>query len=375
MTFPPYNTIFSQEHIAVDNAMGSPLSGYLGGELKGGQQVERLEAEWQEVFDVEHAIACNSATSGLLMACLAAGVGPSSNVVTTPYTMSATAAAPAFLGAHIEFRDIGPSTFTMPPWPGNERPLDVVIVTNLFGHPARLDAWRNICDMEQAVLIEDNAQAPFATENGRYAGTIGHIGVFSLNVHKHFQCGEGGICVTNDQELALRMRMARNHGEMAGHPAGLNLRMTEVTAAIALEQLGRGKKLVQERVEIAEAIIDGIKDIPFVRTPVVRKHCTHVYYCIPFILDNWIDRHWFAASLKTEGIPIRAGYLRPLYELPAFSKFRAKCSITEDAEKRMLLYENCAWTPTSAHIKQMHDAFHKVADHAQTLQAHAHSQG
>ena len=83
-------------------------------------------------------------------------------------------------------------------------------------------------------MIEDNAQAIYAKEGEKYAGTIGDIGVYSLNVHKSIQAGEGGICVTDDDGLADRLRGCINHGELSGMDIGLNLRMTEVTAAIAI---------------------------------------------------------------------------------------------------------------------------------------------
>src|SRR5262249_13073525 len=149
------------------------------------------------------------------------------------------------------------------PTPGQ---LGAVFITSLFGHPAYLQGARNTCNDLNVPLIEDVAQAPLAMENGKYAGTIGDIGVFSLNVPKHFQAGEGGIIVTRSDELALRMRMFINHSELSGFRVpGLNLRMTEITAAIAYAQLARAPELVRGRIDQAERILAAIGDIPGLR--------------------------------------------------------------------------------------------------------------
>ena len=374
MNLKPYNSLSTTEVSFVREVFEYPLSGYLGGELAGGKIICQLEEEWAAKFGVKHAIACNSATSGLLIACMAAGVNHHSTVLTTPYTMSATAAAPKFLGADVVFDDIEAEYFSLHEV-RDHRYLDAIVVTNLFGHPGRLEWCREWCDRNDVVMIEDNAQAPLAMENRSYAGTIGHIGVFSLNVHKHIQCGEGGVCVTNDDNLATKMRLALNHGEMAGHRIGLNLRMTEVTAAIALSQLRKIDWLVSQRVEIAKAIIEGLKDLPGIRVPPTRENCRHVYYCIGLLAESRLQRDRIVDGLTEAGVPVRRGYLKPLYTLPAFT-MEGRCPVTEDVESRMILYENCAWTPTSAQIKEIHEIFKRVTDNAhRKISTHAHSEG
>lgn len=356
----PFNTIGHPEMMAVRDALrDGPLSGYLGGRRAGGYWVERLEAAWREKFGVKHAIACNSATSGLLMACVAANCGDGGEVITTPYTMSATAAAPRFLGAQIRFGDIEPETFSLSEINGGVSNVDAVIITNLFGHPGYLNSVRGFAGNKRHVMIEDNSQSPLAMEGNRYAGTIGHIGVFSLNVHKHIQCGEGGVCVTDDDDLAEAMQHTRNHGEMAGSlQVGLNLRMTELNAAVACMQLERAEKIVRERIEIAESIMGSIGDIPGLKHPHKRQDCRHVYYCIAWQVDA-SQRDEITYALQAEGVPVRAGYLKPLYHLPAFANGQ-ECPVAERVESQMLLYENCAFSPTSTQIKQIGQAFRKV---------------
>jgi dTDP-4-amino-4,6-dideoxygalactose transaminase len=270
------------------------------------------------------------------------------------------------------FQDVSDDDFGLDikPMPDSTK---AIFTTNLFGHPSKLacNEWA-ISDHRPIYLIEDNSQSPFAkAHNGRYAGTNGTIGVWSLNVHKHIQCGEGGVITTNDTQLAQKLREFINHGEMVHGSIGLNLRMPEICAAVALSQLLRGKWIVDRRIEQAEAIIAAIGDIPGIWPPEIRPDCTHVYYTIPFLIDvPWNDsdinpaqpRSKFCSALQAEGVPIVVGYQQPLYRLPAFAPFRRHCPMAEDLQDRRLFYfENCAWTPTKDQIKQIGDAFRKAA--------------
>lgn len=362
-----FSTIGDKEIAAVTHAMQQgPLSGYLGGNPYGGVYVQRLERMWEQTFGMDHAIVCNSATSGLMAAAACLNHPQTKYFEVSPYTMSATAAAPMAVGLLPRFRDVTPDTFNLsqtfaPPDCG------VVVVTNLFGHPAELHRIRELCDIAGALMIEDNAQSPFAKEQGRYAGTIGHIGVFSLNVHKHLQCGEGGVVVTNDRVFAERIRGFLNHGEMASQEAGLNLRMTETTAAIALSQLNRADEIVGGRVAQAKKIQASLADISWIKPPVVREGCSHSYYAWALLYnekDIGLPRERLIEALAAEGFPLSGGYVQPLYHLPAI---KAQCSaiyhcpVAEVLHRKTLAYfENCAWSPTDEQIMQFRDACKKI---------------
>lgn len=362
MNLIPYESCTTAELAMVEQLFysGKPLSGYLAGKERGGYFVQMLEEEWASAFHVKHAIACNSATSGLLAAAFAAGLGDGDRFAVSSMTMSATAAAPMFTGAKPVFCDIGIDTFGIEATPTGAE-IKAVFITNLFGHPAPLHAFRAHADRDGTVLIEDNAQSPFAVERGRYAGTIGHIGVFSLNIHKPLQCGEGGIIVTNSDQLAANMRDFINHGENAGGHIGLNLRMPELCAAVAVVQLRRAVQIINERVAQAEALLAAIGDIPGLRPPVVDDDCTHVYYTIPFLIDA-AKRHAFCASIKRHGVPIAEHYTMPLYRLPAFEVYESKCPVAERVYGELFYIENCAWTFNGPQIKLIGDAFKRAAE-------------
>jgi len=353
----PFNTIGREEIAAATTAIESGvLSGFIGGELRGGKHVRALEDAWCETFGVRHAVACNSATSALLAACAAVGVEHGDDVVTTPFTMSATAAAPRLLGANITFTDIEEDFFCI--GKGHDVIPKVLIASNIFGQPTSIG---RLSDISGVLTIEDNAQAPFAMNHGKYAGTIADIGCWSLNVHKHFQSGEGGVCTTDDDALAQELRHFINHGEMAGSRVGLNLRMTEVTAAIALAQLRKAKAIMVDRVDLAESLTRSVRGLPGLTPPVVRSGCMHSYYLWALKVSR--DRDWFVRAMKAEGVPLYAGYVPPLYRLPAFSQFARPCPVAERMHDRELaLFEVCAHAPTAAQITQIGNAFQKVAE-------------
>src|SRR5882672_3747950 len=339
-----------------------PLSGYLAGKARGGMYVQKLEDNFAEVFHVKHAIACNSATSGLLAAAFAVGLGTGDTFVCPAMTMSATAAAPMFTGAMPRFEDVEDETFGLRDAGSKPDTPKAIFVSNLFGHAANLHLIRKFCDDSDLYMIEDNSQSPFATDNGKFAGTIGHIGVFSFNIHKPLQCGEGGMVVTDDETLANRLRAFINHGEVIGGPIGLNLRMPEVSAAIMIAQLEHAGVIIQDRIDQAMDILFSVgTEIPGLRPPITREGCDHVYYTIPFLISG--DRAQFCATLKAEGVPIVEGYVEPLYDLPAFSPFQRYCPVAEGLHRQRLFYiENCRYSFTGGQIRMIGEAFKKAAE-------------
>lgn len=318
-----------------------PLSGFLGAagsRFFGGREVQALEREFKRIFKTKHAVAFNSATTALHGAMVALGIGPGDEVIVPPFTMSATAACVVQNGAVPIFADIDPETCCIDPVSVAERitpRTKAVIAVNLFGQPADFDALIPLCKKKGIALVEDNAQAPLATWRGRYAGTLGDIGVFSFNVHKAMQSGEGGMLVTGDARLALRAQLCRNHGESVvagldtpdiGPLVGSNYRMAEVVAAIARVQLNRVRSLTKHRVALARRLTKGLKGIPGIRPPVVREDCTHVYYRFLLHIDEarlGIRRDVLADAMTAEGFPLSKGYVKPLYLLPLFQQKKA----------------------------------------------------
>lgn len=244
-----------------------------------------------------------------------------------------------------------------------------IIVTNLFGHPAYLNSIRSWCDSNKVWMIEDNAQSPFAKEGNKYAGTVGHIGVFSLNIHKHIQAGEGGVAITDSKDLAEGLRRACNHAELyppadgVEHPqVGLNLRMTETTAAIACTQLGRAKKIIAGRVELAEEISEMFAGVPWITPPSADVGCKHVYYMWAAIIKK--KRDSLVRLLVQGGFPMRRGYSPLLSTI--FIKPGEKPQPTPVAfimeHKELMTFEVCAYDPRWRQRKQMREIARRAID-------------
>jgi perosamine synthetase len=334
---PRYRSMGENEVRAVNDVLRSgTLSGFYGSwsdEFWGGPQVRAFEKAWSDRFKVKHTVSMNSATSGLFAAMGAIGIGPGDEVIVPPYTMSATAMAPLLYGGIPVFADIEEKTFGLDPAAVRKAVTPrtkAIIAVNLFGHPARLDELLEIARERHLFLVEDNAQGPLAEDNGRYAGTIGHIGVFSLNYHKHIHTGEGGMCVTQDDGLALRLQLIRNHGENAVGPLetsdltnliGFNFRMTEIQAAIGIAQLKSIDEHVGKREKIAQGLTRGVERLAGLTPPSAREGCRHVYYVWAMRYHEeelGLKRSTYCKALAAEGFPVFEGYVRPLYLLPAF---------------------------------------------------------
>jgi perosamine synthetase len=404
-TLRPYNSLGSEEERAVQRVVRSgSLSGFYGSwgsEFLGGERVKEFERAWTERFDVPHAVSVNSATSGLSAALGAIGIGPGDEVIVPPFTMSATAMAPLIYGAIPVFADIDERTFCIDleaVRAAISPRTRAIIAVNLFGHPARLTELSAIASEYGICLIEDNAQGPLAEENGRHAGTVGDIGVFSLNYHKHVHAGEGGMCVTRDATLALRLQAIRNHAENIVEPAGIadlanmvgfNFRMTELSAAVGLEQLRKIDVHVQRREWLAHQLSNGLRDLEGITVPMARAGCRHVYYVWGMRVDEdalGVSRATFSRALAAEGFPHFVGYTRPLYMLPVFQKRVAigsegwpftltersyqsgLCPVAERMyHHELICFETCAYDVNEAQAALLVEAVRKVHANRHTL--------
>jgi len=346
--FPPYLPIGDEEFENVKNVFESQtFSRFLGAwhvDFFGGDQVQALEKEWAEFFNIKHAISVNSATSALYCAVGAIKTEPFDEIIVSPYTMSCSAVAPLIYGAIPVFADVEPEYFCLDIDSIKERITDktrAIIVVDIMGQAYNTEIYE-LANRYDIKVIEDCAQAPYARYKDRFTGTLADIGVFSLNYHKHIHCGEGGIIVTNDDELANRLKLIRNHAEaVVGakgetdivNMVGFNYRMTEIDAAITRSQLNKLKKLVEERIENVKYLEHELSKISCLTMPKIRENCTHVYYTHSILYDNEISeihRNVFAEAVKaelmpivlreTEGIKIGCGYVKPIYLQPMFQK-------------------------------------------------------
>ena len=300
----------------------------------GGPEVQALEDEWNEYYGSKYSVSVNSATSGLYMAIGALGIGYGDEVIVSPYTMSACAMAPMIYGAIPVFADVDDM--------GSLDPKSIktlvssrtkaILVVHQFGIPAQMDEIMEIANKYNLKVIEDCAQAHGAKYRGQYVGTIGNIGVFSLNVNKTIQSGEGGVCVTNDKDLHYRLALIRNHGEAVVEAAeydditniaGFNYRMTELQAAVCRVQLNILDGLNTERLKLVKQLNNGLREFDFLVVPEEKHDCESTYYVYPlkFLSEiAGIKREQFVEAVNAEGINFFQGYVKPLYTQPVYQK-------------------------------------------------------
>jgi len=336
--FKRYNPIGAEEVDAAKRVVeGGVLSQFLGcwnPNFYGGPKVQEFERDWSAFFGVNHAVTVNSNTSGLIAAIGAIGVEPGDEVIVSPWTMSASATAILVWNAIPVFSDIEDETFNLDPACIEKNitsRTSAIMVTDIFGHAAEMDTIMAIARKHNLKVVEDCAQAPAARYRGRCAGTIADIGVYSLNYHKHIHTGEGGVCVTNDPALAERLQLIRNHAEaVVGDKGvtdlvnmiGFNFRMTEIEAAIGVEQLKKLKTLTDIRILQASQLDTGLRELRGLRTPVVKHDCSHVYYAYPLVYDavgTGVTREHVVKALRAEGVPVSMGY-QNLHLLPIYQK-------------------------------------------------------
>ena len=332
-SFKKYNTIGKEEIEAVNEVLNTGvLSDFLGKDHEkfyGGKYVKMLESDWADMFKVKDAIAYNSATSALCAAIGACNIGTGDEVIVSPYTMAATATSIISYNAVPVFADICEKTFNMTAksiLSNITEHTKAILIPSIIGHSAQLKEIVEIAKKYNLFVIEDACQSPLGTLDGKFVGTFGDIGVYSLNKHKHIQTGEGGIAVTNNKDLSYKLRLIRNHGEVSAdskniqdlrNSFGFNFRMGEIEAAIGVQQLKKIQKLVNKRIDIVNYMTNKLSDFNrYIETPHVDNNTKHVYYlyAIKYKRKKGMPhRDKIVDAICAEGVPVRCGFQKPLY--------------------------------------------------------------
>ena len=337
-SFNRYNSIGSEEVDAakavVETGILSQFLGCWDSDFYGGSKVQEFERACEEKFDVKHVVTVNSWTSGLVAAVGAIGIEPGDEIIVTPWTMCASATAILHWNAIPVFADIEPETFNIDPI-SVERNITphtkAIIAVDIFGHSCDIDALMDIAERYNLKLITDSAQAPGTVYKGRVTGTLAHVGGYSLNYHKHIHTGEGGIIVTDDDDIFERLQLIRNHAEAVVEGKGVsnlsnmighNFRLGEIESAIGIEQLKKLDSFIVSRQYVAKRLDKGLNKLQGLRTPVTKPGCTHAYYMYPLVLDVkslGVPRSKVVEALLAEGLEgLEEGYanlhLLPMYQ-------------------------------------------------------------
>jgi perosamine synthetase len=300
-----------------------------------GRMVKLLAQQFAELFGARHATACSSGTAAIHAAIAAIDPEPGAEIVTTAITDMGALAPILYQGAIPVFSDVDPRTGNITADAIADRISDrtkAIIVTHLFGNPCEMDAIMALADRHGLLVIEDCAQAYLATAGGRRVGTIGHIGCFSLQQGKHMTAGEGGLVVTNDEQLARRVRLFVDKAWGYGDPApdhyflALNYRMSELQGAVALAQLAKLETSVARRIEMAVRLTAALEGLPGIQTPWVDEANQHVFWRYVLRVDSSIVAGGpgaLAAALKGYDIASAPRYIqKPAFRCAIFSEQR-----------------------------------------------------
>lgn len=330
------------------------------GNLAQGAEVAAFETEFSHVAVADaQCIAVNSGTSALHLALLAAGIGPGDEVLVPSFTFAATANAVVMAGAVPRFCDIEMDSYCIDPdaVASMVGPKTAgVIPVHLYGHPADMTTLKSIADRESLFLLEDASQAHLASLNEEPVGTLGDAATFSFYPTKNMTTGEGGMIVTRDETLEQRSRLLRNQGQQVRYMneiAGLNNRMTEMSAAIGRVQLTNLRSWTLRRQAIAEQYK---KELRGVIVPSRPSNVSHVYHQFTIRVPGH-DRDRFARELQDRNVQTGVYYPKPVHALPAYG-------VDVDLPNTLRASQECLSIPIRPSLTdaEVHSIIHAVND-------------
>jgi len=307
-----------------------------------GPNVQSFDQEAAEHLGAKHAISCANGTDALHLALLAAGIQPGDEVITTAFTFIATAEAIRYVGAIPVFVDIQPQSFNIDPDRIRAAVTDktrAILPVHLFGQAADMNEIQAIADEFELLIIEDCAQSFGARYQGKTTGTLGCVGSFSFFPSKNLGCyGDGGMVTTNDDELAARVRMLRNHGSSKQYHhdvIGFNSRLDELQAVILRIKLKHIDDYNRKRLEVARTYNQLLAGSRFT-TPHIPDDRDHVFHQYTLLCD---ERDKLRETILVQNIACAVYYPIPLHQQQAFHDTeQPELPVTESTAERCLSF-------------------------------------
>ncbi len=308
-------------------------------------EFERLTAEY---CNAKHAIAVSSGTAGLHLVCRALGIGRDDEVITTPFSFVASSNCFIYEGAKPVFVDIEPETYCLDPKlieAAITPRTKAILAVDVFGHPADWDAIDEVAQKHNLEVISDPCESIGSAYKGRKTGPFGAGGVFAFYPNKQITTGEGGMIITNRDDVAMLCRSMANQGrgEMGAwleHPRlGYNYRMNELSGALGVSQLKRLDTFVAYRKRVADLYTALLRDELRVRTPIVQSWVDMSHFVYVVELQGNFERDEVMRRLAEKGIPSR-GYFSPIHTQPyikeMFGYKEGMFPVTERVARRTL---------------------------------------
>jgi UDP-4-amino-4,6-dideoxy-N-acetyl-beta-L-altrosamine transaminase len=320
-----------------------------------GPKVAEAEKRLAEYVGAKHAVVCSNGTAALHCACIAAGIGPGDEVITTPITFAASANCALYCGAKPVFADIDPKTYNIDPESIRAHitpKTKAVVAVDFTGQAVRIKEIQKICDEFGLVFIEDAAHAIGTCYNGAHVGSLADMTCFSFHPVKTVTSGEGGAITTNNDDYYKKLMLAHAHGitrdeslmEDAPHEGiwyyeqislGYNYRMTDFQSALLLSQLKKLERFKQRRQEIVCKYNEAFKDVPGI---IVQKEipesdtCRHLYI-IRLDLDKLTcTRRQFFDAMSAENVQCQIHYV-PVYWFPHYKHLGYEKGLCPHAEE------------------------------------------
>ncbi|MFN2457949.1 MAG: DegT/DnrJ/EryC1/StrS family aminotransferase [Chitinophagaceae bacterium] len=298
-----------------------------------GPQVQTFSEQLAQYNDVKHVIPCANGTDALQIAMMALDLRPGDEIITPSFTYIATTEVIALLGLKPVFADVDPKTFCLD-IPSVEKTITsktkAIVPVHLFGHAVQMEALMKIAEAHDLFIIEDNAQAigcDYFYSNGtaKKTGSIGTVGTTSFFPSKNLGCfGDGGAIMTNDDELAGKLKMVANHGQSKRYYhdiVGCNSRLDTLQAAILEIKLKHLDKYIAARRHVAAYYDNAFANHPKITTPLIAPFCNHVFHQYTLVLEG-VDRNSLHEHLAKHNIPSMIYYPVPAHKQKMFSTFK-----------------------------------------------------
>ena len=342
------------------------------GLLTNGATVRLLEEAAAEYLSVRHVVALSNCTAGLMLVLQACGAGMG-DVVLPSFTFAATAHAARWAGGGIRFADVDSKSLTVDPNEVAERLEGAVAVmgTHLYGTPCAVERLQEVADKAELPLVYDAAHAFGSRHNGKPIGGFGVAEVFSLSPTKVVVAGEGGLVATNDDDIAQHCRIGRDYGNPGDYNClfpGLNARMSELHAAVALSSLKGLDERVTRRNELVAAFKETVQGLPGLSYPVVAEQDLSTYKDLTLVLDPaefGLTPVELAGALHAEGIDSRRYFYPPVHRQKAYAHEGSATTlpVTEDIAEREI--SPPLWSHMSiADMRRVAEAVAGIQQHA-----------
>jgi perosamine synthetase len=369
---PVFDTVIGEEEIA------AVVAALRAGEISGsfGESIPRFEQEFADYCGMKYGVATSSGTTALHLAVTAAGLGAGDEVLVSASTNIATALAVVHNQAVVVPVDSEDRT-----WNLDLALLDdlvtprtrAIIPVHLYGHPVDMDELMEFAQRRHLLVIEDCAESHGATCRGRMTGSFGDMSCFSFYANKVITTGEGGMVLTNDADLARRLRLLRNlaftEPRFWHEEAGFNFRMTGMQAALGRVQLGRIEEIVAQKRRVAHTYNRRLSDVPGLQLPPEETWARNVYwmYAVAVGADFGVSRDQLARGLRERGIDTRT-FFCPMNLQPCLRKVSdrplAPCPVAERLW-RTGLYLPSAYTLTTGQLEHIAQAIRELAERQQ----------